>query len=620
MRAQSHCRRAQSHRRKGLIAAFALILLWLGRAVAAAPAIDVTIEPSQIAVGESARLTIMTSGSGTLSVPLPVVAGLEFRVVGQSRQIEMINGTTIESTTTIIRVTPDEPGVFTIPGLTPKSPPLVLRVNPSGSSGLSSTPNNSAPPGLNPLQPGGSGPNGVHLTPDGSAFVRLEVPKHEIYVGESVPAEIQVGMRDGFASSINGLPKLNTDDFTLNNLSFQPEHSAKVIDGKPFTVYTWRSVLAAVKPGSFALTFAAPVTVRIRTQPRGDSMLDDLLGDPFMQNVFGSAIRKNITVTSPETTFTVLPLPAQDKPTDFGGAVGNFKINTDISSTTNTAGDPLTLRMHVNGAGNFDRVESSMLSSDGQWKTYDPKATFKAADPIGYRGEKTFEQPLIASKPGTHTVPPLSFSYFNPDTRHYETARSAPLNVNVSPAADIPSNEPPPVIAAATPADAAHSGLRPDHATTDQRIDSLMPLYFQPPFVGLSSILALLFGGGWIALRRRERAENDIQGKRERARLQMTNTLLDQMASASTAGNPVAFFNAARSVLQQTLGARWQITPEQITTADIDARLEDGDKNDVQEIFALADEANYSGDHLQASDYARWTQIVRRQLPDEQTS
>jgi hypothetical protein len=40
----------------------------------AAVSVDASIEPSQIAVGESARLTIMTSGSGTLSVTLPVVA------------------------------------------------------------------------------------------------------------------------------------------------------------------------------------------------------------------------------------------------------------------------------------------------------------------------------------------------------------------------------------------------------------------------------------------------------------------------------------------------------------------------------------------------------------------
>ena len=116
MRVQAH----QRSRTLALIAAIAAAFtLATGLTRAAAPSIDVTIEPAQIALGESARLTILTSGNGTLSVSLPVVAGLEFRVVGQSRQIEMINGTTIESTSTIVRVTPDEAGVFTIPGLTP---------------------------------------------------------------------------------------------------------------------------------------------------------------------------------------------------------------------------------------------------------------------------------------------------------------------------------------------------------------------------------------------------------------------------------------------------------------------------------------------------------------------
>src|ERR1700722_3552588 len=85
-------------------------------ASSAAASVDAVIEPSQIALGESAQLTIMTTGNGALSVPLPVVSGLEFRVVGQSRRIEIMNGATISSTSTIIRVTPEEAGVFTIPG------------------------------------------------------------------------------------------------------------------------------------------------------------------------------------------------------------------------------------------------------------------------------------------------------------------------------------------------------------------------------------------------------------------------------------------------------------------------------------------------------------------------
>jgi hypothetical protein len=442
------------------------------------------------------------------------------------------------------------------------------------------------------------------------------MPKHEIYVGESVPVEIQVGMRDGFVASINGLPKLNSGDFTLNNLSHQPERAPKSIDGKAFTVYTWRSLLAAVKPGIYSLAFEAPLTVRIRTRPQRDSMLDDLLGDPFLQNIFGATIPKNVTVASPEAAITVLPLPTQGKPPDFGGAVGTFKISTDLSSAKNTAGDPLTLRMHVNGAGNFDRVESSMLGGDAQWKTYEPKATFNPTDPTGYRGEKIFEQPLIASQPGIHTIPELNFSYFDPGARRYQTARSSPLKVTVAPAADSAAGEPPPPNASA---DESHSGLRPDHAVTTARVDTLIPPYFQPRFLGLSSVLALLFGGGWVELRRRERIALDTQRQCERARTQLTQTLLERMTAASAAGDAARFLNSARSALQQTLSARWQVAPEEISEA-LDARLEGADREDIRQIFALADEANYSGSDLQAADFERWTQIVGRQVTGENAS
>jgi hypothetical protein len=584
------------------------------RAAAPAMSVDAVIEPAQIALGESARMTIQTSGSSAISVSLPVVSGLEFRVVGQFQQFQSINGATYESTSTIIKVTPEEAGVFTIPGPTPKSPPLVLRVNPGNGPGSSG-----AAPGLLPQYPGGiTSADGIRLTPDGSTFLRLEVPKHEIYVGESVPAAIQIGMREGFAIS-NSLPTLNGSDFTLNNLSYQPERSFKIIDGKRYLLFTWRSVLAAIKPGTFSVNFTAPVTVRVRTQPRGDSMLDDLLGDPFMQNIFGSSVQKNITVTSPDTAFTVLPLPAEGRPPDFGGAVGSFKISTDISSAKTTAGDPLTLRMHVSGTGNFDRVQSSMLGGSAQWKTYEPKANFTASEPSGYRGEKNFEQPLIATQAGQLTIPALAFNYFDPGTRHYETARSSPLSVTVAPAADSTAAAPP-LTTAGTAAAESHTDLRPDHADSATRVDSLIPLYFRPPFIALVSALTLLLGGTWVELRRRERQANDLQSERARLRAQLIKASLEQMAAASTAADAAMFFNSARSALQQSLSVPWQMAPEQITLADIDARLEGADREDIRQIFVFTDEANYSGDDLQAADFERWSEVIHRRLTAETPS
>jgi hypothetical protein len=585
---------------------------------ATSSAIDATIEPQQISLGESARLTILTAGSGTLSVPLPVVAGLEFRVVGERRQVQMINGAAIETTSFIVRVTADSTGVFSIPGFTPKSPPLELRVIPGTRAGAAATPDEDAFPGRGALIPGTTNANGIRLTPDGSAFVRLSTPKHEIYVGESIPVEIQVGMRDGFAVSVNGLPKLNSGDFTLNNLSRQPERTAKAIDGKPFTVITWRSLLSAIKPGSYALTFEAPVTVKIRTRPPRESMLDDLLGDPFMQNIYGATVQKELNVSSPAAAFTVLALPTEGRPADFGGAVGSFKVSTDLSSANTAAGDPLTLRMHVSGTGNFDRVATTMFAGDGEWKTYEPKASFNSPDPTGYRGEKIFEQPLIAVHPGTQTIPAIPFSYFDPGTRRYETARSAPLTIAVSPSAADSAASAPPAAAdsAGTTIDATHGGLRPDHAATGAASDTLVPLYLQPRFAGLSSALALLFGGGWLALRRRERGATDA---RTRTLSERTESFLRQMAAAAAAGDSALFLTAARAAIQQSLGERRQIAPNAITAADVDAQL-GHDADGIAQIFALADEANYAGGSLQRADFERWTLLVRRHLTSEPSS
>ncbi len=585
-----------------MVAGFAVV------AHSAASSVDASIEPQQISVGESARLTILQSGTGTLSVPLPVVPGLEFRVVGQSHRLQIINGVTLESTSTIVRVTAEEAGVFTIPGPTPNSPPLLLRVNPGGGSPLLG---GNAPPTPPPLT-GSTG--GVRLTPDGSAFVHVEIPKREVYVGEIVPVEIQVGMRDGFVESLNGLPKLNSSDFTLNNLSRQPERAGRTIDAKPFTVYTWHTLLGAVKPGTYSLAFETPLTVRIRTRPQRESMLDDLLGDPFLQNIFGASVQKNVNVSSPDVSISVLPLPAQGRPPDFGGAVGSFKISAEISSAKSTAGDPLTLRMRVDGSGNFDRVESSMLGGDADWKTYEPKASFSSTDPLGYRGVKTFEQPVIATQPGSRTVPALSFSFFDPSTRRYETAHSSPLNVMVAPAPQ--SAEAPPPAAAAPSAD-SHDGLRPDHAVTEARVASLMPLYFRPAFAAGTSVLALFFAGGWVALRRRERNANDLQRERERRRLQIIEASLQQMTAAAAGGDTASYLRGARSVLQQTLSARWQIAPELLNIEDVAARLQGDDREQVRQILALADEADYSGAPLEAADYEHWTQVVRRQLSEQ---
>ena len=309
-------RRNRSHRAELIVVMTAYLAM--APAFAVAPLVSATIKPAQITVGESAQLTITTLGTGMEPISLPVVSGLEFRVMDRSRRNEIIHGATLATTTMVVRITPQVAGTFTIPGITPTSQPLVLRVSPNSGIGASAK---------LPLSAGGTAANGIRMSAEGSAFVRLSVPKRDVYVGESVPVAIEVGMRAGFVSSLNGLPTLaGSDAFTLNNLSRQPERNEQSIDGIPFTLLTWHSVLAGVKPGTFSLTVESPLTVRIRIGPQREAMLEDQLGDPFMQHFFGATVQKDIKVASAPVQLTVSTPPAEGRPPDFSGEIGRAHV------------------------------------------------------------------------------------------------------------------------------------------------------------------------------------------------------------------------------------------------------------------------------------------------------
>ncbi|HXI47503.1 MAG TPA: hypothetical protein VNH39_02875, partial [Steroidobacteraceae bacterium] len=158
-------------------------------------------------------------------------------------------------------------------------------------------------------------------------------------------------------------------------------------------------------------------------------------------------------------------------------------------------------------------------------------------------------------------------------------------------------------------------GLKADHAASQSGMSSLIPPYLQPRFLLLPSLLALAFAGGWLGARR-HKVPAERFAARNRITRRATRRALAQMESAARSGDPAEFFNSARTALQQSLAARWQLAPEEVTTAEVQARLSDDD--DIQQVFALADESKYSGRDLHSTDFARWIQAVRQRLIVEQ--
>ena len=345
-------------------------------------------------------------------------------------------------------------------------------------------------------------------------------------------------------------------------------------------------------------------------------MFDDVFNDSFFQDFFGGSSEKEITVASEPDAVKVLPLPIEGRPAGFNGAVGTFAVTSDLSSAQTAVGDPLTLRLNVIGSGNFDRVNSTMLGEGNAWKTYKPTATFAPSDSAGYSGEKKFEQAVIPMQPGAQTLPPLAFSFFDPEKRRYETKLTAPLRVVVSPALNgnlatttasvsnvrpVPQSKP------------SRDGLFPDHAETGGTVANLCPVYFRTWFVAEQGALALCFASGLVFLRRRERRANDADGARRREASNAVKGCLAEMDAAALAGDATRFFQCARSALQQRLATRWHVVPASITIAELDARL-NGDGRDMRRVFALADQAAYSREHLSTGDLQQWKETILGQL------
>jgi hypothetical protein len=451
-------------------------------------------------------------------------------------------------------------------------------------------------------------PKGVQLQAGGAAFVHLAIPVRPIYEGESVPVEIDVGVRPGIVTSLNGLPTLKGSDFTFNNLSKQPERREEAIEGGTFVVLTWHSALAAVKPGEFSLSAEMPLTVKISTLSAADRAVASRLASPLLQSLYNGIAPKNITLASSAYKLQVLPLPTEGQPENFSGAVGDFQVSSDISPASVAVGEPLTLRLHISGAGNFDRVDATMFDHLDRWKTYPAKSSFTPSDAVGNEGEKVFEQPLIAAQPGEQSIPGLEFSYFNPNTRRYERAQSPPINVTI--AASLASDSLNALAGTAklkgATATGTTQGLRPDHPPPQHSVSELKPLYFRLPFLALPTTLALILAGSWFAVR----------PNAARATSKAVERALAQLAAAAQVGDYPSFFTAARKALLQTFAARWQMPADQITHAELKARLGTAGE-ELEQLFALADEASYSDYQPGGTDFQRWLRLIRGQLVGE---
>jgi hypothetical protein len=584
-------------------------------AFAAQSQVTAKLEPQSIALGESAQLTVTSNGPTQSSVPH--VDGLEIEPIGQQTSIQMINGNITTNVAQLFSVTPSHAGEFTIPPIGGSGQPIKLHVDTSSGGQTQRTMPQSrshlAAPRFS--QPSNSA---AVDSKNQSAFLRIEIPKPELIVGELVPVKVKAYFRAGVSASLNGLPTLSSDAFTLNKLDDNPEQTNEMINGVPYTVVTWTSALSAVKAGDYPLNLDLPVMVRVQEKgARRNNAFKDFFGDdsafddPFFDNFFSNATQKPLTLHTDGATVKINPLPTQGRPADFSGAVGQFEVSSEVSAKNGTTGDPLTLRIKIEGRGNFDRVTTSGLRNSSDWKTYKPNGKFTAGDSAGIEGEKTFGQSIVPTKAGAQEIPALNFSYFDPEAQRYVTKNTAPIGIDVA-----HGNASAPVATSAPVADAPKpnsDALAPDQPVTGPTVSSLRPLVLTPWFIAINALMLAVLAFGALFRWLHHRRANDPRRLQREAREKSVRESLAKMDAALKAQDAPRFFTAARKALQEKLAAKWELPASRVTIPEIRARL-NGNGEKIRSVFQTADEIAYSGRQFTVPDLQRWRVVVQQQL------
>jgi hypothetical protein len=401
-----------------------------------------------------------------------------FRVVQgpiQSSGMSIVNGNMSQYKALSFVLEPTKTGRFTIGGASAtvdgkqmRSNPVTINVHPGGSGNANAAPAPSTSPfGGNPFfqpsmpDPFGPEPGEVDrdyvLKPGENVkekikknlFLKVQVSKNTCYVGEPIVATYKLYSRLSSESRVTKRPSLN--GFSVYDMidPSQDAVSVEKLNGKSFTVHTIRKTqLIPFQAGSIDLDpCEVDNTVHFVKGParggagRSGNTIRDLLDQMTDESNLGPEVDENITLDTKPVTITVKPLPEENKPLSFNGAVGNFSVEASLNNKTIAADDEATLHVVVKGKGNLPVITAPVVDWPDGVQAFDPTAkedVNKTVAPMS--GSKSFDFVFTPHAAGHYTIPSVNFPYFDPATQTYKTVGTQPLDLQVTPAVRSHSN------------------------------------------------------------------------------------------------------------------------------------------------------------------------------------
>ncbi len=563
-------------------AGFCLLLLWLAVTPARAASFTASLDNDTLTLGQSATLSLTFEGGQPKNVPTPSVSGLQFSQAGTSQNVSWVNGAMSSTVTVAFSVTPQRAGEFSIPAM---------------SVDVDGQPLTSQPLSLKVVQPGAASTAQID---SGSqiAFMKLTLPEGRVYAGEVVTANLQIYLRDDVRNFGNfQFTATPADGFTLGKMSEGQAQRAQ-IGSRVYTVMPVTIALTATRTGTLSL---GPLTANLvlliasPNQPNDPFFRQFGMRDPFGN--FGED-QKQISLATETVNVQSLPLPAENVPPNFNGAIGEYTMAVNAGPTNVAVGDPITVHIQISGRGDLGSLTLPEQPAWHDFTVYPPTAKVATTDPLGLQGAKTFEEIVAPQNTDVHELPPFSFSYFDPDAGSYRLLTEPSVALAVR-SAGTPALPP---IAAQT---ATEENPTPpaDILPIKDELGALAPagppLVTRPAFLAVQALPVLAFLAALVWRKRTDQLANNPRLRRERAVAALIASGMDDLKKYAAENKPDEFFATLFRLLQEQLGERLDCPASAITENEIDEHplLRGAPKtalDGLRELFQLCNQARYA--------------------------
>lgn len=577
---------------------------WLGLVVlclnplwasAATPSVTLSLDRDTIVLGDSSTLTItIQPGNGSELPRLPDVPGIRYSNGTRGTRYEFINGRQRSYSDISYVLTPTQVGQFSIGPAVVRAGNQEVRGEPVTLTVVASD------------DPAASRGDGL----DRAAFLHLALPSREVYVGETFVAEIWLNALPG--SELRQAPQLQADGLVLGKLQTSTEQSSIRTNNRIYSRALFYLPMTAARAGNL------PIQVR-------DCIVDVPLPQrrqfPSFFDAFGLGEKRRLNLGTPAIPLRVLPLPRENVPEIFTGAVGNFEVAITATPTNLRAGDPITVRVDIKGRGNFDSVQLADQPAWRGFRVYPPTANFATEDPLGLSGIKHFEQVVTPESAGLRELPPLQFAFFSPEARSYRVVETRAVPLQIAPSPNMPAL-PEPVVREQTaePVTPEIAPLKPHLGTlAAQTIPWTAQRWFV--LVGCAPWLAWAGVAGWRRVR--QRSNSDLQARQRKLAEKRIHEGTAQLAQCSQKADSAEFFAVLFRTLQEIISLRINLPAASITEGVADVELPGRGVSpetiaSVHRLFQACNQARYSRttDPADLETLRSELEAIRRDLRD----